>query len=389
MSTKKKISILGSTGIIGINVLNIIDRNKNQFEVSLLSFNKNIKLGIFQIKKYKPKFVIVTDDSSYKKIKKKYKNTKVFNTLQNFENYVKKFNISFYKTFLAVSGIFGLDYAFLFSKFSKYLCIANKESIVCGGKIFINHCNNFNCIISPIDSEHYCLKKLFEIININKINNIYITASGGPFLKKKYKQFYKAKINQTTKHPNWKMGKKISVDSATMVNKIFEIIEANVLFNLKPGILNIKVHPQSKVHAIVNLKNGLSYMLAHENSMSIPIRNSLLDKVHLNNNDIFLNNKNITTLTFEERSLKKFKIVDVALQFIKNGQRSHIFFNVLNDHLVDLYLNKKIFFYEIEKNLIKMLTDDKVINYCKKKVTNFSEIKMSILDSKKMISSLC
>ena len=379
MSTNKKIKIavLGSTGSIGKTSLKIISKHRKKFDVSLLSCDKNFAVIFNQIKKFKPLFAIVSDKKAYNKLlSRNLKNTLIFSSLEKF--LLCKKNIIFDKTILGISGTHGLDYAFSFVKISKKILLANKETIVCGGNIFIKQAKKSNCLIEPLDSEHYCLKHLLVNINLKNISSIYITASGGPFLKKNYKDFYKAKIKDSINHPNWAMGNKISVDSATMVNKILEVIEASVLFDLNFDIIKIKIHEESKVHAAVSLKNGLTYMLAHDTSMEIPIRNSLFDGNFFNQKKLFFNSSRSFLFQFDEKNLKKFKIINSAYKIIRMGHRAHILFNELNDHFVNRYLGGKIFFYEISKKLINIFKKPHIIKYCKKKVRNYSDIKASI-----------
>ena len=225
---KRTISILGSTGSIGLTTLKIIDKKKKFFKIFLLSANKNYKLIIKQIKKYKPEYFVINNYSVFLKIKKKnYKNCKIVNKLE--EVTFKKINDS---TISAIPGIAGLKPTIELIKYSKKIFLANKESIVCGWNIIKKISKKNNTRIIPIDSEHFSISKLLSKHNIEDIKKIYITASGGPFLNRSIKKFKNIRPSDATKHPKWKMGKKISVNSSTMVNKILELIEAQKLFEI-------------------------------------------------------------------------------------------------------------------------------------------------------------
>ena len=270
---KKIISILGSTGSIGLSAFKIIDKKKDYFKINILSANRNIKKISQQILKYKPNFFLINDLITYKKIKKKFKNNKT--------RIVNEFDkVKFGKsdvTISAIPGIEGLPYTLNFLKISKKMLIANKESIICGWNLISRLAKDSKTKIIPIDSEHFSIFNLLKHYKMEDIKKIYITASGGPFLNFKASEIKKIKIKDAIKHPKWKMGKKISIDSATMMNKILEIIEAQKLFNIPKDKLEIIIHPESLVHAIFELKNGLFIFIYHDTSMVIPIANALFE----------------------------------------------------------------------------------------------------------------
>ena len=213
---KKKISILGSTGSIGLSALNIIDKKRNFFNIDLLSAKSNYKLICKQIKKYKPKIFVVKDQIIFKKIKNKYRKNKV-KVLDSFNkvNLKKKTDICI----SAIPGFSGLEPTIFFIKFSKKILIANKESVICGWNLIKNLSQKKNTKLIPIDSEHFSILKLLENHKLAEVKKIYITASGGPFLHYKKNQMTKIKPKDALKHPKWKMGKKISIDSSTLMKK--------------------------------------------------------------------------------------------------------------------------------------------------------------------------
>ena len=219
MSIKKKlkIGIVGSTGSVGKTSLNIISKYPKDFKVELLVCDKNYRAIILQIKKFAPKYVFINNVKSFNLVQNKIKNKKIIIIFNDYEKFNKIFKAKFDKIILAIPGTEGLRYAFLLSKHSDELLVANKESIVCGGKILIKKANSNKCKITSIDSEHYCIAQSLLEHKINDIDKVYLTASGGPFLGRSSKFYSKASIDAVTNHPRWSMGKKISVDSATLV----------------------------------------------------------------------------------------------------------------------------------------------------------------------------
>jgi 1-deoxy-D-xylulose-5-phosphate reductoisomerase len=356
---RKKICILGSTGSIGVSTLEIISKDKKNFDVILLSGNSNFKLLISQALKFKPQYIYSNNFFLTKKIKYFCKKNKI--TIISDLNKLKK--IKFDITISAISGIAGLLPTLNIIKFSKKILIANKESIICGWKFINKELKKYNCSFTPIDSEHFSISNLIQNKNKNLIKNIYLTASGGPFFNKKL-NLNKVTPTQAVKHPNWKMGKKISVDSANLMNKIFEIIEASLIFNLPLNKFKIIIHPQSLIHAIIEFRNGLSSMLYHNNDMKIPIANSLYD-------NFYINKETINKFCFEKKlsffapDIKKFSSIKIlGLNKILN-ETGFILINVLNEILVERFLNNKIHFTDIVYKLRVILNSNLVRNYLK------------------------
>ncbi len=350
---KRTISILGSTGSIGLTTLKIIDKKKIFFKVFLLSADKNYKLIIKQIKKYKPEYFVINNYSVFLKIKnKKYKNCKIVNKLE--EVIFKKANDL---TICAIPGIAGLKPTIELIKYSKKIFLANKESIVCGWNVIKKIAKKNNTKIIPIDSEHFSISKLLLKHNIEDIKKIYITASGGPFLNRSIKKFKNIRPSDATKHPKWKMGKKISVDSSTMVNKILELIEAQKLFEIPDKKIDIIIHPNSLVHALVELKNGLFESIYHETSMVIPIANAIFDG-KLNIEDFYVKKNSIfkENLVFKNVDKKRFPIIKIR-KFINKFPSTPIILNASNEILVDQFLKKKIPFLAITKIIMSILRD--------------------------------
>ena len=370
----KKIVILGSTGSIGISLINIIKKDKRKFKIELLTANKNYKKLIKQIKFFNVKNVIITDKKSFLITKEilKNKNINIYNDFNSLSKILKNKNIDY--TMSAISGFDGLEPTLNIIKFTKIIAIANKESIICGWDLIKKQLNKFNTKFMPIDSEHFSIYALIDDIKSNNLEKVYITASGGPFRKYPLKFFKNITLKKALNHPNWSMGKKISIDSATMMNKVFEVIEAKKIFNLKYNQLEILIHPQSYLHAMVKFKNGLTKLLIHDTNMTIPIFNSLYPKFE---NKIISNKldiKKLNTLDLQEINQKRFPVISI----IKNLKDTDSLFEtvivVANDCLVNLFIQKKIKFIDISNNLLKILNKKEFIKYKHIKPKNIDEI---------------
>ena len=349
---KKKISILGSTGSIGRTTLSIISKKKNFFEPYLFSANKNYNLISKQIKKYKPKYFLISDIYIFKKIKKKFfkSSTNILNTLD-----IKQLKYKSDMTVSAIPGIAGLYLTNLMVKKSNKILIANKESVICGWHILKKNSKKYKTKIIPVDSEHFSIFKIIGNTPIQKIEKVYLTASGGPFLGYSLKQLKKVKPRKALKHPKWNMGKKITVDSSTLMNKILEYIEAQKLFNLPENKLDILIHPESLVHAIVKFKNGLTKFIYHDTSMIVPIANAIFDK-NLQISDFLKDKKDISNLTFFFPKHSNFPIIKI-LKDINNYPSTPIIINASNEVLVDYFLQKKVPFLAITTIIKKILKD--------------------------------
>ncbi|MDC0249768.1 1-deoxy-D-xylulose-5-phosphate reductoisomerase [Candidatus Pelagibacter sp.] len=376
---KKKIAILGSTGSIGKILLNIVKKNNKIFKIILLTANKDHKTLYNQAKKYGVKNLIITNEVSYKILKKKCQKTniKVYNNYYIFNKIFKK-KVDY--TMNSIVGFAGLKPTLEIIKYTKQIAIANKESIICGWNLIKKKSILNKTKIIPIDSEHFSIWSSLNEFNINNrinlnksIQNLIITASGGPFRNTPSKHFKKIKINQATKHPTWKMGKKISIDSATLVNKLFEVIEAQRLFDIDINKISIKIHPKSYVHSIIKFKNGLIKICAHEPTMSIPIANSL-DKNLNYENKSETNFKIFNNLNFTDVDKKKFPIIKILEKYPNYCTLFDTALVSVNDELVNLFLNKKISFEDIFKNLIYMLNLKSIKKLKKIVPKNYREI---------------
>ena len=370
----KKIVILGSTGSIGISLINIIKKDKRKFKIELLTANKNYKKLIKQIKFFNVKNVIITDKKSFLITKEilKNKNINIYNDFNSLSKILKNRNIDY--TMSAISGFDGLEPTLNIIKFTKIIAIANKESIICGWDLIKKQLNKFNTKFMPIDSEHFSIYSLIDDIKSKNLEKVYITASGGPFRKYPLKFFKNITLKKALIHPNWSMGKKISIDSATMMNKVFEVIEAKKIFNLKYNQLEILIHPQSYLHAMVKFKNGLTKLLIHDTNMTIPIFNSLYPKFE---NKIISNKldiKKLNTLDLQEINQKRFPVISIIKKLKDTDSLFETVIVVANDCLVNLFIQKKIKFIDISNNLLKILNKKEFIKYKHIKPKNIDEI---------------
>ncbi len=370
---KIKISILGSTGSIGSTTLKIIDKKKSSFSVFLLSSNKNYKIICEQIDKYKPKFFIISNEKTFLKVKKKMIKSKT--KLLNFFDQKKIMKCDV--TVSSIPGIAGLQPTLLMLEKSKKVLIANKESVICAWDIIKKKSKKFNTKIIPIDSEHFSIFELLKNQQIKNVEKIYLTASGGPFLNYKIKNLKNVSVEKALNHPKWNMGKKITIDSATLLNKMFELIEAQKMFDIPLKKLDIIIHPNSLVHAIIKLKNGLTHFIYHETTMMIPIANALFGDYF--NFKKFLKKKEkyskcpLDNLEFRKVDSKIFPIFK-----LKNRVNEHystpIILNSANETLVDLYLKKKIKYLDITKTIFKIMDDRNYRKYAIKRPNNLKEI---------------
>ena len=351
---KKRIAILGSTGSIGKDLLKIIEKDKNNFEIVLITANKNYKLVIKQAKKFKVKNVIIQNRNSFKVLKKysKIENINIFNSFNSLD---KIFRQKIDYVMSSIVGLEGLYPTMKIIKYTKKIAIANKESIICAWNLIEDELNKNKTEFVPVDSEHFSTwfaltKKTYE-----EIDKIYLTASGGSLLNVSKKKFNKLSTKEILNHPNWVMGKKITIDSSTLMNKVFEIIEAKKIFNLDYKKLDIIIHPSSYIHSIIKFSNGMIKLIAHDTTMQIPIFNTLYS-----NNEKKLSTKKVdfdklNNLNFKKVDQNKFNLVKILK---KLPNRDSLFETALvsaNDELVNHFLNKKINYVDINKILIKIL----------------------------------
>ena len=370
---KKKIAILGSTGSIGKKTFNFIQKNKKKFEILLLTTNKNSKLILNQAKKAGVKNIIITDDSKYFAAIKinKNRNLKIFN---NFKKLDKIFKKKADYIMSSIGGIDGLSPTISCIKFTKKIAIANKESIICGWSLIQKNLKKYNTQFIPVDSEHFSLWQIINEKNKSNIDKIYITASGGPFLNKSVKNLNNVKPNEAIKHPNWKMGKKISIDSATMMNKVFEIIEAKKIFGIELKKFSILIHPKSYIHAVVKFKNGLIKIVAHDTDMIIPIANTIFNSNKLNFKKDKIKFEILNNLNFRAPSKIKYPSLNILKKIKTKNTLFETALTSVNDELVNQFLNRKIKFREIILFLNNILSLKNISKNYNKKIVSFNQI---------------
>jgi len=373
---KKTIAILGSTGSIGKSTIQIILKNKSKFNVLLLVANQNYKTLYKQAILLNSKYIYINDRSKIEKIEKLIGGKKI-KIIRSFEDIDKIFKKKIDITMSAVSGIDGLKYNLTIIKHSKKILLANKESIICGWNLMKKQLNKYKTFYQPVDSEHFAIYELMKNIDINMLKDIFITASGGPFLNTKLKNLKNVSIKKALNHPRWKMGRKISIDSATLMNKIFEVMEAYRLFDFSKKKIKIIIHPQSCVHAIINLKNGVSKALMHNTDMKIPILASIENNVNTLYKYKKFTNFNLNKfnqLSFFEVNKKKFPSINLLK---KISFECKLFDTVLisaNDELVQMYLEKKIKFLDIIINLKKIINLNQFARYRYISPQNYTQI---------------
>ena len=370
----KKIVIFGSTGSIGTSLINIINKDAKNFKIELISANKNYKKIIKQAKFFNVQNLVITDKIAFLKCKKilKNNNINIYNNFDSFEKIFKNKKIDY--SMSAITGFEGLKPTLEIIKFTNVIAIANKESIICGWNLIKKNLDKYKTTFIPVDSEHFSIWSLINKDIGNNFEKIYLTASGGPFRSTKLKEFKYITPQSALKHPNWSMGKKISIDSSTMMNKVFEIIEAKKIFNVKYKQLEILIHPQSYLHAIVKFNNGLTKMLIHDTNMNIPIFNSLYqenrDSIKSNNLNIkFLNNLNLKRV-----DIKRFPVIKIINKLTDVDSLFETIIVSANDNLVKKFLNNEIKFTDISKNLLKITNLAEFKKYQKIKPKNVDEI---------------
>ena len=370
---KIKIAILGSTGSIGKSTLEVIKKDKKNFDVILISANNNYKKLIQQAKEFNAKNVLIKNHKFYLNVKNSLKRTKtkVYSGDISIKRIISK-KLDY--TMSAVVGLAGLQPTIDAIKISKTVAIANKETIICGWQVLSKFIKKYKTEVVPVDSEHFAIMELTKGVSNEEVEEIIITASGGPFLNTPINKLRKIKPKQAIKHPNWKMGKKISIESANLMNKVFEIIEAYRMFGFDLEKYKILVHPQSYVHAIIKFKNGLIKMLLHDTDMKIPIFNSIYDKKIKYISSKKINSKTLNNLNFYEVDPLKFPSIKLLKKISKENTLYDTVITIANEELVKLFLQHKISLRQIVENLTKIVNLKEYTKYFSKKPTSLNKI---------------
>ena len=367
-----KIAILGSTGSIGKTCLKIIARDKKNFKIELLSAQKNYKLLFKQAKEFNVKNIIITDKKSYDIAKsKKNLSIKIYN---NFDELKKIFPKKIDYVMSSIVGLDGLAPTLKIIKFTKKIAIANKESIICGWSLISNEINKNKTNFIPVDSEHFSMWYALKNNSNKNIDKIYLTASGGSLLNIKKSQFNKLKLNDILKHPNWNMGKKITIDSSTLMNKVFEVIEAKNIFNLEYKNIKIIIHPQSFVHAIIQFSDGMIKIIAHETTMDIPIRNTIYNDQTKHFNYKNLNFNKLNNSTFLRVNNQKYPYVKVINKLPKISSLYETVLVTANDEYVRQFLDKKIKYSDIINKTLRIINRKEFVKLKKILPRNISDV---------------
>jgi len=362
-SIKKRIAIFGSTGSIGTQALEVIAAHSDLFEVEILTAQTNEKLLIEQALKFTPNAVVIGDERKYKTVKDALepKDIKVFAGESALEEVA---NFDTYDMMLAaIVGFAGLKPALKAVENGKAIALANKETLVVAGDIVMQLAVEKRVPIIPVDSEHSAIFQCLVGETRNKIDKIILTASGGPFLGKKPNFLVNVKRDHALQHPNWKMGAKISVDSATLMNKGLEMIEAKWLFNLTPNQIEVIIHPQSIVHSMVQFEDGSIKAQMGLPDMKLPIQYALTFPNRVANNNPRANFKKIPVLAFEEPDYKTFRNLSLAISALEKGGNAPCVLNAANEIAVWAFLNNRIGFLDITAVVEKCLQK---INYIEK-----------------------
>jgi len=347
----KHLSILGSTGSIGVNTLDVVSRFPDKFNIIGLAAGTNLSLLKVQIKVHKPKIVSVLTDSLAKKLKKSlpsggYKPEIVYGS----EGIALVAGIK--KADMVVSalvGSAGLLPTFAAIKRGKHVALANKETLVMAGKIMMKEARKHKIKILPVDSEHSAIFQSLQGHKKKYLKNIILTASGGPFLRYSNKKLKTATLKDALKHPKWKMGEKVTIDSASLMNKGLEVIEARWLFDVPSENIKVFIHPQSVVHAMVEYTDGSMIAQLSHPDMRGPISYALSYPERIPSGLSFLNLLEVGKLDFIKPDLKKFPALGLAYRALKDGETMPAVLNAANELAVKAFLNKKILFTDIPK----------------------------------------
>lgn len=352
----KKISILGSTGSIGTQTLDVVRKNRDKFEVVAISANSSINLLLEQIKEFKPKYVAVYNENSAKQLKEIIPRDIKIEVLSGMDGLVTISSLDEIDVLLtAIVGMIGLVPTLEAIKKGKTIALANKETLVTAGQLVMEEARKRNVDILPVDSEHSAIFQCLNGENKKEIDSIILTASGGPFRGKTKKELLNVTKNEALKHPNWSMGRKISIDSSTLMNKGLEVIEAKWLFDVDSEKIDVVVHPQSIIHSMVQFVDSSIIAQMGCPDMKLPIQYALTYPSRLLNDFERLDFSKLNGLTFEKADLETFPCLQLAYESLKSGGTYSAVLNAANEVLVNEFLEDKIKFYDIPYYIEKTL----------------------------------
>ncbi|MEW6508767.1 MAG: 1-deoxy-D-xylulose-5-phosphate reductoisomerase [Bacteroidota bacterium] len=347
----KKILLLGSTGSIGLSTLEIVRSMPERFKITGLSVNNNIAALEEQIKEFKPSCVVVTNQSDAEELKRRIGSS--CEVLSGINGLIRITREADYDILLsAIVGFAGLRPTIEAIKRKKRIALANKETLVVAGELILNLCHEYNSELIPVDSEHSAIFQCLVGESNNSINKLILTASGGPFLNKEKKELENVLLAEALNHPNWKMGNKITIDSATMMNKGLEVIEAFWLFKLPKNKIEVVIHPQSIIHSMVEFIDGSIKAQLSTPDMKLPVLYALSYPERYSFEGVTTDLKKIGRLTFFEPNFNKFECLNLAYDAIEEGGTAPCILNAANEIAVEKFLSGKIKFLQIPE-LIK------------------------------------
>lgn len=349
MSEKKGIAILGSTGSIGTQALEVIEAYPDLFDLQVITAQSNADLLIQQALKFQPNVVVIGDESKYEAVKQALIDTdiSVYTGAESLAQVVEFHEV--HTVLTALVGYAGLKPTIAAIRARKTIALANKETLVVAGELITKLAKEYGVNIYPVDSEHSAIFQCLVGEFHNKIEKIYLTASGGPFRGFTTEQLEKVTLQQALKHPNWSMGAKITIDSASLMNKGLEVIEAKWLFNLKPEQIDVIVHPQSIIHSLVQFEDGSMKAQMGLPDMKLPIQFALTYPDRLKTNFPRFNFLDYPQLTFEQPDRKTFRNLDLAYQAMEMEGTAACILNAANEVTVDAFLKERISFLDIAK----------------------------------------
>ena len=380
----KNILLLGATGSIGESVLSVISQNKESLNLFGISLNKNILKSQEILKEYSPDYIFIDDHDSFKSLASE-DSERYLNDEGDLEKLINKEEIDI--IVCATSGFAGLKAAYIAVKTGKKILLANKESIVAGGDLILPLAKKNNSEIIPIDSEH---NAIFQCLSGEKgtedVKRITITASGGPFINTPVQELKHVTVEEALNHPNWKMGSKVTIDSATLVNKCLELIEAKYLFDMNEKYFELVVHPQSIIHSIVTFIDGSSLCQMSAPDMRVPIAHALSEEQRL---PIDFNNLDFSNLnlSFQEFPSDRSEIQDIAREVCNEGGFLGTIFNAANEVAVESFLNKKINFNQIYEVIYRTFDKNHMSNDLSIESINEADVQTRI-KAEKVVKSL-
>lgn len=343
---KKKVFILGSTGSIGVSALDVIRLHQDSFDVVGLTANRNVDLLLQQVEEFKPLHVVIRDEKLVDDLKSKLPSNVILLTGE--QGLISGTREADYDILLsALVGFAGLNPTIEGIKRGKRIALANKETLVVAGEIITKLAKEYSSEIIPVDSEHSAIFQCLVGENEKEIEKLILTASGGPFFRKTLKELQNVTVAQALKHPNWDMGNKVTIDSATMMNKGLEMIEAHWLFNIPPNRIDVTIHPQSIIHSMVEFIDGSIKAQLSNPDMRLPIQYALTYPDRFNNSFTDTKLTEIENLTFHKPDLVRFECLQLAFDVMNTGGTAPAILNAANEIAVESFLNGKIKFTAI------------------------------------------